>query len=211
MNRAAALPRLHVVTSDDVVRRAGFFGSAERALRAGGERLALHLRWRGSGAELYDLGARLSGVAADTGSALIVSRRVDVALAVGASGVQLGTGALPASAARRLLGAGAWIGRSLHRVEEVGRLESAADYAFLGAVYDTASHPGRGALGVSGLRSACAAAARPVFAIGGVRGERVAEVTAAGAYGVAVLGAVWDAEDPAEAVGSMLDSLESSL
>jgi len=40
VNRAAALPRLHVVTNDDVARRVGFFGGAERALRAGGERLA---------------------------------------------------------------------------------------------------------------------------------------------------------------------------
>lgn len=82
------------------------------------------------------------------------------------------------------------VGRSCHSTAEVARArEEGADLVFLSPVYPTPSKPGYGpALGPAGL-AALAAGAPPAFALGGVRPETVTECLAAGAYGVAVMGA----------------------
>ncbi|TMB51336.1 MAG: thiamine phosphate synthase, partial [Deltaproteobacteria bacterium] len=66
------------------------------------------------GRPLLALAERLRLATARTGALLFVNDRVDVALAVGADGVQLGTGSMPADVARRLLPAGTLIGVSTH-------------------------------------------------------------------------------------------------
>jgi thiamine-phosphate pyrophosphorylase len=56
---------------------------------------------------------------------------------------------------------------------------------------------------VAGVTAVASAVDVPVIAIGGVRVERVDELRAAGAYGVAVVDAVSGAADPARAVGEL--------
>jgi thiamine-phosphate pyrophosphorylase len=70
-------------------------------------------------------------------------------------------------------------------------------------VYPTESHPGRPAVGL-GLVRETAALGRPVIAIGGLDATRAHEVRAAGAYGVAAIGALWRARDPAAATLELL-------
>jgi thiamine-phosphate diphosphorylase len=130
---------------------------------------------------------------------------------VRANGVQLGARSLAVSDARALLGAGARIGRSVHGVEEaVGAEADGADFALLGTIFESASHPGRAAAGPSLVSDAVAGAALPVIAIGGITPERVAAVAAAGAHGVAVLGGVWRAADPAAAAAMYADAVMSA-
>ena len=47
----------------------------------------------------------------------------------------------------------------------------------------------------------------PVIAIGGVTPERARELAGAGAYGVAVIRAIWDAADPRGAARSLLEAV----
>ncbi|MGH7700077.1 MAG: thiamine phosphate synthase, partial [Gemmatimonadales bacterium] len=81
-----------------------------------------------------------------------------------------------------------------------------ADYLVIGPVYATASHPERAPLGPDGF-GALAAVGLPAIAIGGVTVERVPELRAAGAYGVAAIRALWDAPDPAATARAMLAAL----
>ena len=60
------------------------------------------------------------------------------------------------------------------------------------------------------LIRACAAIGLPVIAIGGVTAERVPELVAAGAYGVAAIRALWGGEDPARAAMEMLELLTAN-
>lgn len=207
--RSGALARLHVVTDDAVVGRPGFADLAGRLLAAAGPAMALHLRHRGSGERLFALAADLVDRARQHGAALIVNRRVDVALATGAHGVHLGRRAIPARDARSLLGEGAWVGRSAHAVAELDRLDEAVDYALLGAIFPTASHPGRPALGLGALALASARAPLPVMAIGGVDASRARDCLRAGAYGLAVLRAVWSARRPEREVRRLVEILEA--
>jgi thiamine-phosphate pyrophosphorylase len=120
---------------------------------------------------------------------VVVSGRVDLALASGAAGVHLPERDLPVAAARRLLGAGRLVGRSVHSVvAAVEAAEAGADYVVFGSVFASSSHPGRPAAGLEALRRVAAAVRVPVLAIGGVDGERAAACLAAGAAGFAAIG-----------------------
>jgi len=198
------LPRLHAITDERIARRVDLEDVARELASAGGANLALHARGRAlSGLEHYELAFRLSNVPA----ALFVNDRLDVALASNTVGVQLGTGSLPVSAARRL-SASWWIGKSVHDLAEADAAKAeGADYLLVGPVYATATHPDRPPLGLETL-GRIANLGLPVIAIGGIGPGRSREVKAAGAYGAAAIRALWDAVDPAAAAGRMAEELQ---
>ena len=143
------------------------------------------------------------------GALLIVNDRVDVALAVGADGVQrtnasLSVGDLRVVADKRLR-----IGASTHsREEAVGAEAEGADWIVFGPVYDTPSKRGYGApQGLAALERVAAAVRIPVIAIGGITPDRVVEVLAAGAHGVAAISAILAADSPEAATRRFLDAL----
>jgi thiamine-phosphate pyrophosphorylase len=119
---------------------------------------------------------------------VLVSSRVDLALASGAAGVNLPAGDIPAGEARRLLGPDALVGCSVHSLEEaVAAQDQSADYVIFGPVFETTSHPGRPALGLKALSRVTEALEIPVLAVGGVDAERRRQVLAAGAAGFAAI------------------------
>ena len=200
----APLPRLHAITDERIARRADLDHVARALSSAGGANLALHARGRAlSGAEHYEFSFQLSNLP----SPLFVNDRLDVALALNAVGVQLGTGSLPVSAARRLDTAW-WIGKSVHDFAEAeaARAEG-ADYLLVGPVYATGTHPGRAPIGLDTL-GRIARLDLPVIAIGGIDTERAVEVKAAGAYGIAAIRALWESADPEGAARWMLEDLQ---
>jgi thiamine-phosphate diphosphorylase len=120
---------------------------------------------------------------------VLVSSRVDLALATGAAGVHLPENDLPVAAARALLGDGRLLGRSVHSVEAARRAAlEGADYLLFGPVFATASHPGRPARGLAALEEVAAAVPVPVLAIGGIDAERARACREAGAAGFAAIG-----------------------
>ncbi len=138
---------------------------------------------------------------------LIVNRRVDVALAIGADGVHLGFDAMDVAAARRLLGPDALVGVSCHSADEV-RAARGASYAQLAPIFAPFSKvASRPPLGLAALRAA--AGGPPVLAQGGIDAAGAAAATAAGAAGVAVTGAILLAPDPAQAAATLRSALDS--
>lgn len=201
------MPPLHVVTDDRVLARADFHAAALEVLRAGGARIALHVRGpRTSGRALYRAAARLVRPARQTGAWLVVNDRVDVALALGIHRVHLGARSMPAGTAHRLLGPDARVGRSVHSAAEAGEDDGRIDYLFAGTVFATPSHAGAAPDGVGVVRAVAAVGRAPVVAIGGVTAGRARRVRSAGARGVAAIRAVWDAPSPGDGVRRFLDS-----
>ncbi|HVR29830.1 MAG TPA: thiamine phosphate synthase [Thermoanaerobaculia bacterium] len=134
------------------------------------------------------------GVAAALSSrvTLLVNGRADIALAIGARGVHLPSRGVPIARLRhrfpRLV-----VGASTHRSDEVELARDAgADYVTFGPVYPpTSKTTALPAVGPEGLARA-AALGVPVLALGGVTLERLPEIAAAGAAGVAAIGAFLD-------------------
>jgi thiamine-phosphate pyrophosphorylase len=207
-----SLARLHVVTDDSMLSRGGFEARAGGVLAEGGAGMALHLRGpRTDGATLFTLATALLPVARRCGSALFLNDRLDVALAVGADGAHVGRRSLGVRVARMLLGPELWLGASTQDASEaLAARDQGADYAFLGTIFDTPSHPDRKGMGLEGLgATAGRVGGFPLVAIGGIDPGRVGDVLAAGAYGVAVVRGVWDARDPAAAVRRYLEAVET--
>lgn len=207
------LPRLHLVTDDAILRAPDFPARARAVVEAHGPAVALHVRGHGlSARELHGLATSLVEAAAKTGTRLFVNDRIDVALVVGADGVQLGRRSLPVPAARAVIGDRRWIGVSVHSPEEAADAESdGADFVLAGTIYASASHPGEEPAGVGRLREMARSTTLPVLAIGGIVPERVTEVRRAGAFGVAVLGGAWKAKDPVRAIARYLEALAEEV
>ena len=182
--------RLYVVTGareeqDDL---ASFL---EAVLAAGADIVQL----RDKEAEAGDLlrWSREFRAAADRHDALFVlNDRPDVAVAAGADGVHVGQNDLPAAWARQVVGQEVLVGLSTHSTAEFDAGASEADYLCVGPLYATPTKPGRSPTGLAIVSHAAARArngaeVRPWFAIGGIDGERLAGVVAAGATRIVVV------------------------
>ncbi len=97
------------------------------------------------------------------------------------------------------------VGRSCHNPEELRRAaREGCTYATLSPIFASASKPGYGpALGTGALTDP----SLPVFALGGVSTGNARECVTAGAAGVAVMGAVMRAPDPAAVVAALTAEL----
>jgi len=135
----------------------------------------------------------------------------EIAAEAGAAGVHLRFGSDP-RAARAVLGPSSLIGVSVHSVAEALLLDAAVvDYAVAGPAYETASKPGYGPpLGAAGIAALAAKARVPVIAIGGISPAVVPCLRRAGAAGIAVMGGVMRASDPAEEVRNLIARLQST-
>ena len=146
------------------------------------------------------------------GAKLMLHSEAELARLAGADGVHLSAGVHPVRA-RALIGPGKLIGVSIHTVTEAEAIDPAVvDYAVAGPAFETASKPGYGPeIGRKGLLEITRAARVPVLAIGGINSARVGELVAVGAAGIAVMGGVMRAADPAQEVKALIATLAGSL
>ena len=202
------LPLLHVISPQGIDHDTRFTQLVASMQAACGSDLAIHIRDPGAvGARVFGLARDLADGARRHGGWCAVNDRTDVALAAGAQAAQLGHRALPLEAARRIVGNRLALGVSVHSATEVGAAaDGGANYVVLGTIFPSPSHPDRPPLGIAAL-STCRGHGVPVVAIGGIDAERVEPVMAAGASGVAVLSAVWDAGDPVAAATDLVERL----
>ncbi len=198
--------RLHVLTDARAGRRPLEVVAA--ALSAGAPVIQVRAK-RLTDRELHDFAGRVVALCTAAGATCLLDDRVDVALAVGAAGTHLGAHDLPMAAARRVAGPAHLLGGTAREpVRAAALVAEGADYLGVGPAFATSTKDGLpDPLGAAGVALVAAAVAVPVIAIGGITLERVPELLAAGAHGVAVVGAVSDAADPAAAVRRLLAAL----
>jgi len=164
--------------------------------------------------DLIRAGTAIAAACADAGIPFIVNDRADVALALQASGVHLGTNDLPTRIARTVLGAHTIVGRSTHSEDDIGHVlaHEDPDYAAVVPVHETPTKPGRPGTGVALIQHAARrfmstsyggerhhverCAPVPWFAIGGIDGSNIESVLDAGARRVVVVRAITEAADP---------------
>ena len=162
------------------------------------------------GRELFLLAEKVRRLCERYQASLFVNDRIDVALGVDAHGVQLGTASMPVGAARELVGEKKLIGVSTHSVREAKEAEQAgADFILFGPVCYTPSKALYGKpQGLGLLKEVVEKVSLPVYAIGGIKVENIAEVKETGVRGVALISAVLSAADPLTAAREILAVLK---
>ncbi|MCC8046869.1 MAG: thiamine phosphate synthase [Clostridiales bacterium] len=126
----------------------------------------------------------------------IINDNLKVAQACGADGIHVGQDDMRVDEVRRCLGDGMIIGATAHTVAEAVEAERrGADYLGAGAVFPTGTKTNTVALSYETLKEICAAVQIPVVAIGGITQSNLMTLTGSGVSGVAVVSAVFAAEN----------------
>jgi thiamine-phosphate pyrophosphorylase len=207
--------KLYLITDRKAVGGRELAATIETVLQAAAEfapqpPIAVQLREKDlDGRPLMQLASEIGQICRRYRVPMLVNGRVDVALAAGADGVHLPSDGISPGDARKLLGPSRLIGVSTHTAAEITRAEAlGADFAVFGPVFAPISKGNYAApCGAEGLASACAAASIPVFALGGITTARLTDLDDTGAAGVAVIGAIISAKDPAQATVELLKAL----
>jgi thiamine-phosphate pyrophosphorylase len=191
-------PLLCLVTDPDMP---DLLQTIEIALSAGVNMLQLrghHL----TAARMYTLALALRPLCQQYNAVFIVNDRIDVGLATGADGFQLGTNSLHLNVVRQLTGENYLLGVSVHSEEEAqAATTGGADFLLVGTIFASRSHPGRRGCGpglLSEIRQRIGGAC-PLLAIGGINSENARFAIEAGADGVAVISALLRTPDIAQA------------
>ncbi len=161
--------------------------------------------------ELLALAERVRDLTNRYKARLLISERVDLALAADADGVHISGRSLPVAAARKLLGVEKYVSASAHSLAEALQAEEeGADFVTFGPVYYTASKAAYGPpVGLSSLEEACRTLKIPVFALGGIKEGNAVDTLMAGAFGVAVITEIIGAQAPAQAASSIMAKIRS--
>lgn len=197
------VPRVHLITDLPLLDRAAL-DRVVALVEAGVDAVQVRAK-QATARELVAWTRSLVAAVGPLGAAVLVNDRIDLALAAGADGVHLGLDDLSVADARALAPSGFLVGATCRGSEHAREARAAgADYAGVGPVHATTTKAGLPApIGLEPLRAA--ARVLPVIAIGGLTAAHVPDVMAAGAHGVAVVSAVWSAEDPPAAAKEIVD------
>lgn len=188
---------LYLVTHRGDMGLGAFYDLIDQAVKGGVS--AVQLREKEvSQKEFIEIGKELLKRLRLKGVPLIINDSVEIALEIGANGVHLGQSDFPAEEARRILGRRAVIGLSVETLEQ-GLMAQGLDIDYIAAspVFATPSKLDTGKpWGLEGLRQLCKISKHPVIGIGQIHSANVQDILLAGAKGVAVVSAIFNAQDP---------------
>lgn len=146
--------------------------------------------------ELVVEAAQMKQLCAEFDVPFVIDDDVDLASRCGADGVHVGQSDTACAEARRVLGPNKIVGVSAQTVEQALKAEAdGADYLGVGAVFPTGSKDDADDVSHETVRAICNAVSVPVIAIGGITTENVYELKGLGLDGVAVISAIFGADD----------------
>lgn len=194
-----AIRGLYAITPDEPD-AAKLLSQVEQALR-GGVRI---LQYRNKSADAALRQQQASALRALThrfDALFIVNDDAALAAAVGADGVHIGGEDGSVADARRLLGKSGIIGVSCYNRPSLAQeaVRQGADYVAFGAFFPSSVKPGAACAEVSMLQAARCELHVPIVAIGGITAQNGAALVQAGADALAVISALWNASDIAQA------------
>lgn len=193
---------LYAVTPD-MEDTAQLVKAAEQVLQ-GGATLLQYRNKTASYAQKREQAGALMWLCEDYDVPFIINDHVLLCVELDADGVHLGGGDGDIDAARRLLGARKLIGASCYNRLELARQAKVqgADYVAFGACFDSGTKPAavRAPLTLFGEAGALDL---PLVAIGGITADNAGSVIAAGADSVAVINALFSADDPERAARTL--------
>ena len=134
----------------------------------------------------------------------VINDNVEIARKMNADGVHVGQRDMEAGNVRALLGEDKILGVSAQTVEQAILAEArGADYLGVGAVFHTGSKADADDVSHETLKAICDAVSIPVVAIGGIGRHNVLELSGSGICGIAVISAIFSAEDITSATAAL--------
>ena len=195
--------RLVAITDDAEDRRTTLVDRVAAAVRGGATSVQVRLK-NAPPREVVEI---TRAIMVRTSVPVIVNDRADIALAAGAAGVHVGEADLPVAAIRRFAPADFIIGASLGSDAELANAK-AADYVGIGPVFGSDSKSDAGnAIGVDGFERLAGMVELPAVAVGGITADRALQITVHGAIGVALINAIFRADDPERATRQIADAI----
>lgn len=154
----------------------------------------------------------LKALCAEYGVPFVINDDVELAAEVDADGVHVGQSDMAAEDVRARIGEGKILGVSAQTVEQAVAAEKCgADYLGVGAVFPTGSKDDAEDVSYDTLRDICNAVSIPVIAIGGITAANAAKLSGSGICGVAVISAIYCADDIAKAARTMRAAVEEAV
>ena len=142
----------------------------------------------------------------------VINDNVEIARKMNADGVHVGQSDMEAGDVRALLGENKILGVSAQTVEQAILAEQrGADYLGVGAVFHTGSKADADDVSYETLKAICEAVSIPVVAIGGIGKHNVLELSGSGICGVAVISAIFAAEDITSATAELKTLTEKAV
>lgn len=142
----------------------------------------------------------------------VINDNVEIARKTNADGVHVGQSDMEAGNVRALLGEDKILGVSAQTVEQAILAEArGADYLGVGAVFRTGSKDDADDVSHETLKAICKAVSIPVVAIGGIGKHNVLELSGSGICGIAVISAIFAAEDIRDATAELKKLTEQAV
>ena len=181
---------VYLVTDRDLLKGRNLTEVIEEAILGGTSIVQLREKYASS-LEFYEVAKEVKKITDKYNVPLIINDRIDIALAIDASGVHLGQSDIPCSIARKILPKGKIIGVSAHNLNEAEKaLKDGADYLGCGAVFNTSTKKDVTTLSYEGLKEITDNINIPIVAIGGINENNIITLKGSGINGVAVVSSI---------------------
>lgn len=186
---------LYAVTDRSWVGKQTLYEQVESALKGGATCVQLREKELDEAAFLEEA-VEMKKLCAKYGVPFIINDNVQIAMRCGADGVHVGQSDMAAGNVRKAVGDKMIVGVSAQTVEQALAAQAAgADYLGVGAVFLTSTKSDASEVSRQTLKDICAAVDIPVTAIGGINKGNMAELSGTGVDGVALVSAIFAAED----------------
>lgn len=137
---------------------------------------------------------------------LIINDRIDIAMAVQATGVHIGQHDLPAAAVRKVIGENMLLGVSASSIAEaIQAQQDGADYLGVGAMFPTGTKTDADSVSMEELQKIRAAVSLPIVVIGGINKGNAGRFKHMGIDGLAVVSAIIAQSDIKAAAAELKD------
>ncbi len=196
---------LNYVSSAEAVR------VAEEMIEGGVDLLQVRGKTK-SASEIEAVAMNLRPVTSKHSVPLIINDYPQIARAVGADGVHVGQEDLSVKEAREQGGGGLLVGKSTHSVEQArAAVDEGADYIGFGPLFATPTKPDYKPIGLADIAEAHRLVKIPIFCIGGINLENLAQVIAAGAKRVVIVSGLLLAPEIAKYTRAVKTLLSASI
>ena len=202
---------LYAITDRRNLDKKMFFEKIEEALQGGVTILQLREKELDEDSFINEA-IEVKNICRKHGVPLIINDNVNVALKSGADGVHVGIEDMPIDEIRRTVPDSFIIGATCKTVEQAQSAERlGADYMGVGAVFPSPTKKNAVRITREHLKEICASVSIPAVAIGGITLENVDELKGGGMSGIAVVSAVFSADDIQKAASLLKEKAKSLI